>query len=94
MADSLFTELKRRNVFKVGVAYLVLAWVVVQVTDSAVPAFNMPDWVNTVVFYFGVIGFPFVIFFSWAFEITPEGIKKESEIRCGAGAGPRLLRSR
>ena len=80
MADSLFSELKRRNVFKVGVAYLVLAWVVVQITDSAVPAFGMPGWVNTVVFYFGLIGFPFVIFFSWAFEITPEGIKKESEI--------------
>ena len=80
MSVSLFTELKRRNVFKVGVAYLVLAWVVVQITDSAVPAFGMPGWVNTVVFYFGLIGFPFVIFFSWAFEITPEGIKKESEI--------------
>jgi len=80
LADSLFSELKRRNVFKVGIAYLMLAWVVVQVTESAVPAFGMPDWVNTVVFYFGIIGFPFIIFFSWVFEITPEGIKKESDI--------------
>ena len=63
-----------------GVAYLVLAWVVIQVTDSAVPALHLPDWINTAVFFFGAIGFPFALFFAWAFEITPEGIKKESEI--------------
>ncbi|WP_019029213.1 hypothetical protein [Colwellia piezophila] len=80
MSDSIFSELKRRNVYKVGFAYLVLAWVVVQVTQAAVPAFNMPDWMNTVVFFLGVIGFPFALFFAWAFEITPDGIKKESEI--------------
>ncbi|MFT5451851.1 MAG: TolB-like protein/Tfp pilus assembly protein PilF [Enterobacterales bacterium] len=80
MADSLFTELKRRNVFKVGVAYLVLAWVVIQVTDSAVPALHLPDWVNSLVFFLGAIGFPFALFFAWVFEVTPEGIKKESDI--------------
>jgi TolB-like protein/Tfp pilus assembly protein PilF len=80
VADSFFTELKRRNVFKVGVAYLVLAWVVIQVTDSAVPALHLPDWVNSLVFFLGAIGFPFALFFAWAFEVTPEGIKKESEI--------------
>ncbi|PCJ48471.1 MAG: hypothetical protein COA74_08745 [Gammaproteobacteria bacterium] len=80
MADSLFTELKRRNVFKVGTAYLVLAWVVIQVTSEAVPAMHLPDWVNSLVFYLGAIGFPFALFFAWAFEITPEGVKKESDI--------------
>jgi TolB-like protein/Tfp pilus assembly protein PilF len=80
VANSFFTELKKRNVFKVGIAYLVLAWVVVQVTQAAVPALNMPDWVNTVIFFFGIVGFPFALFFAWAFEVTPEGIKKESEI--------------
>ena len=80
MADSLFTELKRRNVFKVGTAYLVLAWIVIQVTGLAVPALHLPDWINTAVFFFGVIGLPFALFFAWAFEITPDGIKKESEI--------------
>jgi len=80
LATSFFTELKRRNVFKVGIAYLVLAWVVVQVTQAAVPALNMPEWMNTVVFFLGIIGFPFALFFAWVFEITPEGIKKESEI--------------
>ena len=80
MSDSLFTELKRRNVVKVGVAYLVLAWVVIQVTDSAVPALHLPEWVNSLVFYLGAIGFPFALFFAWAFEITPDGVKRESDI--------------
>jgi len=80
MADSLFTELKRRNVFKVGVAYLVMAWVVIQITTEAVPALHLPDWINTAVFFFGIIGFPFAIFFAWAFELTPEGLKREHEV--------------
>ncbi len=80
MAESFISELKRRNVFKVGVAYLVLAWVVVQVADTAVPALHLPDWIITAVIFFGAIGFPFALFFAWAFEITPEGIKNESDI--------------
>jgi len=79
----LFKELKRRNVFKVGIAYLVLAWIVVQVTDAAVPALHLPDWVNSLVFFLGLLGFPFALFFAWVFELTPEGIKKESEIEPG-----------
>ena len=66
--------------YKVGVAYLVLAWVVVQVSTAAVPALHLPPWINTAVFLFGVIGFPFALFFAWAFEITPDGVKRESEI--------------
>ena len=77
---NLFHELKRRNVFKVGIAYLVLAWVVIQVTDTAVPALHLPDWVNSLVFLLGLLGFPFALFFAWVFELTSEGIKKESEI--------------
>ncbi len=81
MSDSFFKELRRRNVFKVGIAYLVLAWLVIQITQAAIPALHLPDWINSAVFFFGLIGFPFAIFFAWAFEITPEGIKKESEIK-------------
>ena len=77
---SFISELKRRNVFKVGAAYLVLAWVVIQVTSEAVPALLLPDWVNTLVFFLGAIGFPFVLLFAWAFELTPEGIKLESQV--------------
>ncbi|MFT4630152.1 MAG: hypothetical protein ACI8PV_001270 [Dinoroseobacter sp.] len=60
----MFSHLKRRSVFKVGVAYTVLAWIVVQVTATAVPAFNMPEWMNTVVFFLGLVGFPFALFFA------------------------------
>ncbi|MBA6252973.1 MULTISPECIES: hypothetical protein [unclassified Colwellia] len=67
MAESLISELKRRNVFKVGIAYLVLAWVVVKITSIAVPALHLPNWINTAVFFFGLIGFPFALFFAWAF---------------------------
>jgi len=81
MAISFFEELKRRNVFKVAVAYLVLAWVVVQVTATAVPALHLPDWINTAVFFFGIVGFPFAIFFAWAFEITPDGVKLEADVK-------------
>ena len=80
MSSSLFTELKRRNVYKVGVAYLVLAWVVIQVTSIAVPAMLLPEWVNSTVFLFGAIGFPFALFFAWEFELTPDGVKRESDI--------------
>jgi TolB-like protein len=77
---SFLAELKRRNVFKVGGGYLLLTWVVIQVSDAAVPALHLPEWVNSLVFFIGMIGFPFALFFAWAFELTPEGLKKESEI--------------
>jgi TolB-like protein len=80
MGHSLFAELKRRNVFKAGVAYLALGWVVTQVTSTVAPALNLPGWIVPVVVWIGVIGFPFVVAFSWIFEITPEGLKRESEV--------------
>jgi TolB-like protein len=76
----LITELKRRNVFRVGVAYLALAWVVIQITDMAVPALNLPESLQGIVFYIGMVGFPFALFFAWAFELTPEGLKREHEV--------------
>ncbi len=76
----LFEELKRRNVFRVGAAYVVLGWLVVQVTETVAPALSLPEWVVAFVIWIGVIGLPFVIFFSWAFEITPDGVKRETEV--------------
>lgn len=76
----LFAELRRRNVFRVGVAYVLLAWVVIQVTDTVGPAINLPEWTLSVVTWFGVIGFPFALFFAWAFELTPDGIKLEKDV--------------
>ena len=75
-----FAELKRRNIFRVGIAYLVLAWLVIQVTDTVAPALNLPDWTLALVIWLGVLGFPFVLVFAWAFELTPEGIKLEKDI--------------
>src|SRR5512135_1102364 len=80
MGHSLFAELKRRNVFKAGAAYLALGWVVVQVTATLVPALNLPSSLVPIVTWIGVIGFPFVIMFSWVYELTPEGLKRESEV--------------
>ena len=80
MGHSLFDELKRRNVFKASIAYLALGWVVTQVTSTVAPAMNLPAWIVPVVVWIGVIGFPFVIAFSWIYEITPEGLTRESEV--------------
>lgn len=80
MPESIISELKRRNVFKVGIAYLILAWLIVQVTSFAVPALLLPTWVNSLVFLLASIGFPFALFFAWALEITPDGVKLESTI--------------
>src|SRR5262252_11703 len=80
MGNSLFAELKRRNVFKAGVAYLALGWVVTQVTATVAPVLHMPDWIVLVVVGIGAIVFPFLIVFSWVYELTPEGLKRESEV--------------
>lgn len=77
---SFITELKRRNVFRMAGAYLALGWVVVQATATLTPALNLPASALRLVTWIGVIGFPFVLFFSWAYELTPEGLKRESEI--------------
>jgi TolB-like protein/Flp pilus assembly protein TadD len=78
--DNFFAELKRRNVYKVAVAYAVIAWLVIQAASIFLPAFNAPQWAMQIVILILVVGFPIALVFSWAFEITPEGIKRESEI--------------
>ncbi|MEE8428293.1 MAG: hypothetical protein V3S33_02165, partial [Gammaproteobacteria bacterium] len=79
-ALSLFNELKRRNVFKVTIAYIVMAWLVMQVADVILNNVASPTWVFHVLLLFLVIGLPFAVFFAWAFELTPEGLKKEKDI--------------
>ena len=78
--SSLLSELRRRNVFKVGAAYLVLGWVVMQVTDLVTPALHLPEWTLSLVTWLGVIGFPFALLFAWAFELTPGGLKRSEEV--------------
>ncbi|NNE06867.1 MAG: tetratricopeptide repeat protein [Xanthomonadales bacterium] len=77
---SFFEELKRRNVFRVGAAYAVAGWLLMQIVDVFAPALRLPDWFPTAVAFLLLLGFPVALFFAWAFEITPEGIKRESEV--------------
>ena len=77
---SFLGELKRRNVYKVAVAYAVVAWLTIQAASIFLPAFNAPQWAMQIVILILVVGFPIALTFSWAFEITPEGIKRESEV--------------
>src|SRR5213082_431857 len=75
-----FAELKRRSVYKVAVAYAVVAWLLIQAASIFFPAFDAPPWVMKIFIIVIIFGFPVALIFSWAFEITPEGIKLESEI--------------
>ena len=77
---SFLSELKRRNVFKVAVAYIIVAWLLLQVSDTLVPALYLPEWFNSGVAFLLIIGFPVALVFAWAFELTPEGLKKEKEV--------------
>src|SRR6266403_4822339 len=75
-----FGELKRRNVYKVAVAYAVVSWLLIQVATQVFPFFEIPNWAVRLVILLLILGFPVALILSWAFEFTPEGIKRESEI--------------
>ena len=77
---SLFTELKRRNVFRVGVAYAAIAWLLVQVADVVFPLFGAPDWVLHILVVVLLLGLPVAVVFAWVFELTPQGVKREKDI--------------
>ena len=77
---SFFEELKRRNVFRVGIAYLVVAWLVMQVADVVINNVGAPGWVFQIIMLVLGIGFPLALIFAWAFEMTPEGLKKEKDV--------------
>ena len=80
---SFFTELKRRNVYKVAVAYAVAAWLLIQAASILFPTFDAPPWLMQIFVVILVIGFPAALVFSWAFEITTEGIVRKSEVEHG-----------
>jgi TolB-like protein/Tfp pilus assembly protein PilF len=75
-----FGELKRRNVYKVAVAYAVVSWLLIQIATQVFPFFEIPNWAVRLVVLLLILGFPVALILSWAFEITPEGIKRESEV--------------
>jgi TolB-like protein/Tfp pilus assembly protein PilF len=74
--DNFFTELKRRNVYKVAVAYAIVGWLLVQVATQVFPFFEIPNWAVRLIVLAIVIGFPISLVIAWAFEATPEGIKR------------------
>jgi len=78
--NNFFGELKRRNVYKVAIAYAVVAWLLIQIASVLFPTFEAPPWVMKVFVAVIALGFPIALVFSWAFEITPEGIKREEEV--------------
>ena len=76
----LLGELKRRNVFRVAVSYVVLSWLILQMGDLLFDLMGLPEWSNRIVLVILMLGFPVAVIFSWIYELTPEGIKKESAI--------------
>src|SRR5437763_904131 len=81
---SFFAELKRRNVYKVAVAYAVVGWLLVQVATQVFPFLEIPNWVVRLVIALVMIGFPIALVIAWAFEATPEGIKRTEDVDAGA----------
>jgi hypothetical protein len=77
---SLIAELRRRNVFRVGAAYGIVVWLLIQVADVVLPTFKAPEWVLQVFTFLVILGFPLVLIFAWAFELTPEGIRREESV--------------
>ena len=80
MRGYFFTELKRRNVYKVAVAYAVVGWLLFQVTTQVFPIFEIPNWALRLIVLAIIIGFPIALVLAWAFELTPEGIKHTEDV--------------
>src|SRR6266446_10295380 len=78
--DNFFSELKRRNVYKVAVAYAIVGWLLVQIATQVFPFLEIPNWVVRLVIALVMIGFPIALVIAWAFEGTPEGIKRTEDV--------------
>src|SRR5947207_6687150 len=77
--DNFFAELKRRNVYKVAVAYAIVGWLVIQIATQVFPFLEIPNWVVRLVIAVVAIGFPVALIIAWAFELTPQGIKRTED---------------
>ncbi len=81
--SNLFEELKRRNVFRVGAAYLVVAWLIMQVIETVSKPLNLPGWTEAFFIVALLAGLPLILLFSWAFELTPDGLRKTTDVDTG-----------
>ena len=88
-----FDELKRRNVFRVGAAYVVLAWLLAQAADLVLDHTAAPDWIMQVILLLLGLGFPVAVFLAWAFELTPDGLVREKDVEAGAAGRRRSGRN-
>jgi TolB-like protein len=84
--SNFFNELKRRNVYKVAVAYAIVGWLLVQIATQVFPFLEIPTWVVRLVIVLVAIGFPIALVIAWAFELTPEGIKRTEDVDLAASA--------
>jgi hypothetical protein len=78
--SNLFAELKRRNVFRVAAAYAVVAWLLIQAADIMLGNFGAPEWVFKSFVALLLLGFPLALFLSWAYELTPDGVKRAADV--------------
>jgi hypothetical protein len=90
--ENFFGELKRGNVIRMAGLYLVGAWLVVQVAGTVLPMFGAPEWLPRTIVILLVIGFVPAVIFSWVFELTPEGLKREEDVARGQSITPRTGR--
>src|SRR5262252_1307029 len=74
--SSFFTELRRRHVYRVAVAYVIVGWLLIQFATQVFPVVSLPNWTSTLVVMLVAIGFPIALILAWAFELTPEGIRR------------------
>ncbi len=89
---SLISELKRRNVFRVTAAYAVVAWLIAQMADIGLESFGAPEWVMKTLLLLLIIGLPIAVVLAWAFEMTPDGVRRETDVADSQAAAPKTGR--
>jgi len=87
--SNFFAELKQRNVYKVGIAYALVAWLLMQIASQIFPFFEIPNWAVRLVVLLLITGFPVALILAWAFELTPEGIKCAADVNPGKSIAPK-----
>lgn len=94
--SGIIAELKRRRVFRVAAAYGIAAWIIIQVADSIFPALHLPDWTVTFVVVLALLGLPIALILAWAYELTPDGVRRTASAPAAAAAvtAPRRLNAR
>src|SRR5437773_12180663 len=90
--DNFFTELKRRNVIRFAGLYLVGAWLLVQVSSTVLPMFGAPEWLPRSIVILLALGFIPALIFSWAFELTPQGLKRDEDVAAEESIAPQTAR--